>query len=165
MPSNKKLSEVKPMPRGGPRRNKPTSLKILQGTDRPDRVNENEPKPRPVAGERPSGMDYYAKQKWDYLAPRLERLGVLTEIDGDLLEAYCRAYARFRRANLRLEKAAKSDADMDWRKLEISVEKAEHSMRLLAGEFGMSASSRSRLSVNTEQEEDAFEAFLSGNGE
>ncbi len=152
------------MPRGGPRNTKPTSLKVLQGTDRPDRVNENEPKPRPVVGERPPAMDHYARKAWDYLAPKLEKLGVLTEVDTPLFALFCEAYARWERSRRRLAKLKFSDDLVFIRKAEISVENAEKSVRLLAGEFGIGAAARSRMNVNTDQEEDAFEAFLGGSG-
>ena len=152
------------MPRGGPRSNKPTSLKVLHGTARPDRVNENEPKPRPVSGEKPAAMDYYAEKAWDYLAPKLEKLGVLTEIDTLLFAMFCEAYGRWERSRRRLKDTMKAGDNDDIRRVEISVEKAEQSVRLLAGEFGIGAAARSRLSVQGEQEEDAFEAFLKGDG-
>jgi len=151
------------MPRGGPRSNKPTSLKVLHGTARPDRINGDEPKPQPIAGDKPASMDYYAEKAWDYLAPKLEKLGVLTEIDGPLFALFCEAYGRWERARRRLQAAMKTGDNDKIRQAEVSVEKAEQSARLLAGEFGIGAAARSRLSVETEQEEDAFEAFLKGN--
>ena len=135
-----------------PNPKKPTSLKVLEGNPGKRPLSQTEPQPEKVAPGMPPGMDYYAKQKWEELQPKLERLGVLTEIDGDLFEAYCRAYGRYRRANQRLEQLAKSDIEADWRKVEISVEKAESSLRLLANEFGLGPASRAKISVGGDGE-------------
>lgn len=149
------------MPRGGPHNRKPTALKVLRGTDRPDRQPVNEPKPRPIAPEMPAALDRWAKRCWKYNAPILERLGLLTEADRDVFAAYCRAYGRYEKANRRLarvEREHPDDIDVI-RKAEVSVEKAEHAMRLLAGEFGLTPAARGRLSVAPEVNDDD-EAFF-----
>ena len=132
------------MPRGG-HNAKPTPIRELQGTLRPDRTR-NEPTFEPVATlHPPAGLDEFGKQAWRKYAPMLRDKGMLTEADVPALSAFCGAYSRWRRVSLALAKA-KPDAD-NFRSLSMSVERAEHSMRLLANEFGMSPASRSRLDV------------------
>lgn len=156
------------MPRGG-HNAKPLKLKVLQGTARPDRIREGEPKPRPIAPRMPRGLDPFARRAWRRLAPTLERLGLLGEADGEMFTALVRAWARLEGAERRLQQivsAAATGALTDEqagriRRAEISVEKTEHAFRLLAAEFGLTPAARSRLNISTPAtEEDDFEAFL-----
>ena len=137
------------MPRGGPRATKPTELKVLHGTARKDRLPKNEPKPRPTTPSMPDDFDEWSQECWRRNVPILENMRVLTEADADMLEAYCASYSRFKQANARLKRiVAEAGDDMSQiRPAEVSVEKAEHSMRLLAAEFGLTPAARGRLSV------------------
>ena len=67
---------------------KPTNLKILHG-DRKDRININEPKPIPIAPECPEHLNDEAKRIWYEVGGELEKLGLLTAIDGDMFSSYC----------------------------------------------------------------------------
>ncbi len=140
------------MPKGGVRRKKPTALKVLQGTARPDRCPANEPKPKPIAPEPPAWLDRTGKATWRKYAPMLERLGLLTEADGESLAAYCAAVSRYVAATKRLKKVTRENPDdiEAIRKAEISVEKAEQSMRLLSNEFGLTPASRARINLPPE---------------
>ena len=64
---------------------KPTALKVLDGNPRHRPINRSEPRPRPVAPKCPSWLDAEAKREWRRIAPALERIGLLTEIDGTAL--------------------------------------------------------------------------------
>lgn len=143
------------MPKGGHNK-KPTALKVIHGTARADRLKANEPKPTPIAPDPPSWLDRTAKAIWRKYAPMLERLGLLTEADGESLAAYCQAVSRYMAAVKRLKKVAReSPDDIELiRKAEVSVEKAEHSMRLLANEFGLTPAARSRIDVPPEAAKD-----------
>lgn len=145
------------MPKGGCHNKKPTKLKVLQGTARKDRMPANEPQPTPIAPEMPKGLDRYAKQCWQRNVPILERLGLLTEADMEMFISYCQAWSRYCHANKRLKKVLKEADDIEViRRAEVSVEKAEHSVRLLANEFGLSPASRSRLSVEVKNDEEGI---------
>lgn len=153
------------MPRGGDRRSKPTALKLVQGNPGKRPLNDAEPMPNALEDLKPpTGLDRYGKEAWKRNAPALQRLGLLTEADIDALMAYCMAYSRWRHANIALRKV-KPDED-GYRQIAVTVEKAEQVMRLLAGEFGMTPSSRSRLHVASGENEDVdpMEALLSGRG-
>lgn len=73
---------------------KPTALKLLQKTARPDRM-KNEPKPPVRAPSCPTWLHREAKREWRRLSPLLVKLGLLTDLDRSSLSAYCQSYARW----------------------------------------------------------------------
>jgi hypothetical protein len=76
---------------------KPTALKLLQGNPGKRPLNDREPKPA-VGCEMPEfvkGDPLYVAE-WNREAPRLIRLGILTEIDGDILGRVCVLRVKFR---------------------------------------------------------------------
>ena len=76
------------MPSGG-RNKKPTALRLLEGNPGKRPLPANEPKPSPKAPKCPAWLPKEAKRKWKELAPKLGRLGLLTELDGEKLTALC----------------------------------------------------------------------------
>ena len=145
------------MVRGG-RNAKPTSLKLLQGTARPDRVNANEPKPAAADLTVPPGLDTYGRQAWKRWAPLLQGLGILTEVDVDVLALLCDAYSQWRRASRAVRRI--DPTSEAYRKVAVSVEKARDQMRMFATEFGMTPASRSRLQVVAPEAVDEFEEMF-----
>lgn len=150
------------MPRGG-HNAKPTSLHILNGNPGKRPLNTDEPKPAIVPLAIPSHLDRYARYCWRQNAGALQTLGLLTEIDRDLFALYCDAYSQWRTASKSFASLDPIERADTYRKVAVSVEKARDQMRMIAGEFGMSPSSRARLKVAPQQEEDPFESFMSGN--
>lgn len=69
----------------GGRPPKPTQLKVLQGTDRPDRANPAEPKPAGGVPDIPVWLPVKARRYWKQLAPILDDMKVLTSADGTAL--------------------------------------------------------------------------------
>ena len=74
---------------------KPTALRALEGgrsnsLPRPEDVAE--PKPESTAPPVPRELDTRAKKVWKDLAPKLERLGLLTEIDGGAFAILCQSH-------------------------------------------------------------------------
>jgi len=64
----------------------------------------------PVAQEAlpvPRWLKGVARREWQWIAPRLFRYQLLTEIDRVVLETYCQAYARWREAEEHLAEAPK----------------------------------------------------------
>lgn len=81
------------------RRAKPTAAKVLQGTFRQDRAVKDEVKHEEVEDlTAPDWMEGLALVKWNELAVKLKKAGVLTVVDVHNLEAFCTAYATFRKA-------------------------------------------------------------------
>jgi len=143
----------------------PTKLKVLRGTARSDRMPRNEPKPQPIAPSRPAGLSAAARRLWDELAPRLERLGLLTEVDGPMLEALCEAWARYQMAKRRWRRVVRTVDPVAGistiRTAETLLDRAEQSVRHFAAEFGLSPSARAKLDVPNvaDDEEGALEAI------
>lgn len=139
------------MPKGGHNK-KPTVLKLVQGTARPDRVPTNEPKPLPIAPDPPPGLDRYGREAWNRLAPLLERQGLLTEDDAEVFWTFCQTWSQLRKAVRELNRM--NPRDEDYRKVAVTVENARKDLRLLAVEFGLTPAARSRIDLPQAEDED-----------
>ena len=64
------------------RKPKPPAIRLLEGHAGHRPINMDAPKPRPIAPSCPTWLERDAKREWRRVAPALERLGLLTEIDG-----------------------------------------------------------------------------------
>ena len=82
----------------------PTALKIRAGNPGKRPLPTDEPQPMPGRPRCPEWLDPAAKAKWRALVPELERLGLLTRLDGDALAAYCQAWAEVREATRTLRR-------------------------------------------------------------
>ena len=74
------------------RRPKPTALKVLKGV-RSDRINHNEPQPKPGEPVKPESLSGWAGKVWDRLAPVVLAMDVLTVADGDAFATLCELIA------------------------------------------------------------------------
>jgi phage terminase small subunit len=136
------------MPRGGSLR-KPTALKLLEGTARPDRLNPNEPEFDLASGSPPSWLPKKAKEVWQERAVVLLERKVLTEADVELFAKYCIIAAKTRL----MAKATKTD------KVRQFLQLAQQE-RLLAIEFGLTPASRGRVSGdNSKPPKNPWEKF------
>ena len=136
----------------------PTHLKLLQGTFRPDRAQSNEPQP---AAELPPAPDYLnavASREWDRLAPQLYAAGLLTSFDLMALEALCKAYARWRKAEEQVDvegeviQSPRGPVRNPWVLIQ---SKAYEQMTKMLIEFGFTPSARSRVTaIPTDGEND-----------
>lgn len=70
----------------------PSNLKIIQGTDRPDRQKE-EPKPDLEIPNVPPHLSDEGKVEWGRISQDLYTLGLLSRIDRAALAGYCEAWA------------------------------------------------------------------------
>jgi len=143
----------------------PSAEKKRRGTYRADRARR-EPKPRLIAPPCPSWLDPTAQTEWRRVAPELERLELLTELDATALAAYCDSYATWRKAMKVLREkgltfTAKKSGYVGQRP-EVSIgERAILRMRTFCIEFGMTPSARGRMRLPDETpKEDEFEDFL-----
>ena len=80
------------MTRTGPPK-KPTSLKLIQGTFRKDRVSVNEPRPKTAIPPVPEHLSDEAKAEYARVSQDLAQLGLLSRIDRAALAAYCECWA------------------------------------------------------------------------
>ncbi len=155
------------MARRGPKP-MPTSLKLLRGTKRADRLNLNEPRVRAAIPPCPEHLGSEARKEWRRTARELARLGLLTKIDRTALALYCQAWGRWVEAEEALRKygtMVKSPTGFPMQSPYLAVaNKAMEQMRQLLVEFGMSPSSRSRVHAEpSAEEEDPLEQLRRAN--
>ncbi len=127
---------------------KPRALRVLSG-NASHRPLPEEPQPRAILPDRPKGMSARARAVWDDLAPRLQRIDLITEIDGaqfvDLceLQASLEAIRRSRRGKaftVKLKNGPEMAAPLVTLELKVIKE-----LRALRQSFGLAASYRVNL--------------------
>ena len=134
----------------------PTALKLLKGV-RPCRINRNEPKPRPVKPKKPPWLDKIARREWNRIVKLLAPLGLLSEIDGASLGVYCQAFSRLVQAEREIEAdglVLVEDGKTKTNPAVLIAEKAMKTVRTMATEFGMTPSSRSRIPMMPDDEDE-----------
>lgn len=144
----------------------PTKLKVLRGTDRPDRHNEAEPTPEiPDSLKPPAWMKRkVAREAFEQMAARLYRLGLFTELDQFQLELLCQTYAKWREATRRSNvEPLTSHKGGQYMNPSLSAELAlGKRLQAIMTEFGLSPSARTRLTVGEKEPNDPLEDFLKG---
>jgi P27 family predicted phage terminase small subunit len=149
------------MPTG--RKPTPTALKVLRGNPGKRPLPENEPTPKGEAVA-PEWLSPSAALHWPVVARQLESSGVLTSMDAQALALYCEAFARWQDANGLL---AKTGLVVPGQKGMLTQNPAVHianaafdQMRRMLIEFGMTPSSRSRVSKVPTGQADQYAAFV-----
>lgn len=150
--------------KGRPR--KPTELKLLDGSYRADRSPQNEPKPDKIAPSCPSALDTGARREWKRLEKALEALGLLTELDRAAFASYCILWSRQEKIASELKKIDKKLAKLpDFSLIRSQLETKQEALLLeqrkgmpnlksFIAELGLSATSRGRISLPGQSEED-----------
>lgn len=156
---------------GRPR--KPTALHVLEGTDRPDRTNRNEPTPTLTDDKPPVWLKGRGRKGWRWIAPVVADMKILTDADKAALALLCDALGDYtecqealRRDGRFYETLTKLGERMI--KPHPAVAQASDAWRRAARmmvEFGMTPSARSRVKAAAEKEVDPFEAFLQGSSD
>ena len=124
-------------------RPKPTTLKLIEGNPGKRPLPENEPTPYPKAPECPDDIDSGAQDVWKRLGPKLERLGLLTETDGDLFSMLCQIRSRLVWIHQEIDKG-----DEKKRSFLLKEERLYSALlRQYATEFGLSPRGRVGLTV------------------
>src|SRR5579864_2345692 len=90
------------------RRPKPMAIHRLNGNPRhfsQAELNEDDnPQPKLVPPEMPKGLSKGARREFKRIVPMLEAIGVLSEVDGRALAAYCDAAAMVEQATKEIAK-------------------------------------------------------------
>ena len=137
---------------------KPTLLKILAGNPGKRPLNADEPQPERTAPLCPEWLNDSAKTFWSDIAPKLTRLGVLTEIDGEALTALCLALADLKNAQEQIKKVGyivKTPSGYAQPNPFVGISNlALKQIRSLLQEFGMTPSARSRVLMQAGFKED-----------
>lgn len=137
----------------------PTPIRLATGNPGKRPINDAEPVPDALDDlTPPSSLDAYGKECWKRNAATLNGMGVLTAADVDLLTIYCDAYSQWRHSSIAVRKI--KPGDEEYRKVAVTVEKARDQMRLIAGELGLSPSSRGRLTVRRQEDKSEMEGLL-----
>ena len=74
------------------------AIKELEDNPGKRKLNEGEPRPDRKAPACPKWLEDDAKKEWRRLSKKMERLGILTEVDMAAFAGYCQAYARWKAA-------------------------------------------------------------------
>ena len=145
---------------------KPTALKRLAGNPGKRRLSDREPQPERTLPAMPRGLRRRAKKFWQEHSEKLDRLGVLTEVDGPAFtmmaihyETAWDAYQQIKQDGLLLED--KNDVARKHPLLQVMRENSAAFLRY-AAHFGLTPSARSRLEIGEPPDQDDYEAFLNG---
>ena len=127
---------------------KPTVVKKFEGDRGKRPLPDNEPTPYPKAPACPDNLDDGARGFWGSIGPKLEKLGLLTEVDGDAFSILCSIRSRLDWVWGEL-KGLGSDDDSKKRRAFLMKEERLYSTlyRQYAGEFGLSPRGRVGLTV------------------
>ena len=148
----------------------PTALKLVTGNPGKRALNKKEPKLAPGIPRMPAHLSPRAKAAWKKLTKLLKDMGVLTLADGLALERLCDVYAEILELRDEIKKNGRTyqsikiigenvdDETQEFTQVEQMLMKANPAVQMLADadrrfkgylvEFGLTPSSRSKISVN-----------------
>lgn len=139
----------------------PTSLKLLHGERRPQRLNAAEPIPPSGHPMRPDDLGAEATAVWERVL-RDQAPGVITAADTDILRAYCEAVAEYLKA-VRLYATAgpliRRRGGAVPNPLHRITRDQRDQIRFLGRELGLTPSSRTSLQ-GERSAPDTFEEYL-----
>lgn len=152
-------------PRG--RKPKPSHLKILDGNTgrRPKKSQEDRsPRPRPTAPEPPKALSAEARAEWGRVVPELDRIGMLTVVDRAALVVYCETWSTYVRAQADVKRrgvlvTGYRGSRVKNPALQIARDAAQL-VRAMCSEFGLTPSSRGRMSVPEANEDDELDSQI-----
>jgi P27 family predicted phage terminase small subunit len=116
----------------------------------------------------PAWLSDEAKRKWRAIVPELDRLGLLTLLDGEVLAVYCQAWAEYRLATETLAKEGRVITGANGSKKPhpcvAQQRTAARALKDFAALLGLDPLSRTRLEVEPAGEApDELELFLDEN--
>jgi P27 family predicted phage terminase small subunit len=129
---------------------KPTAIKIQEGNPGHRPLNKHEPKFTGIP-TCPQHLTKVARKEWRRVTKELSAAGLLSAVDRAALAVYCSAWARWIYAD---ELASKSEVirtkagNIILNPLRSTANRAEEIMLKAAVEFGMTPSSRSRVTAD-----------------
>lgn len=150
------------------RKPKPTNLKVLEGNPGKRALNKREPAPKAKLPTCPKWLEPEAKKEWTRMGKKLLNLGVLSEIDTAAFAGYCQAFARWKEAEEFISLHGtifKTPSGYIQQVPQVAIAKSY--LKIMQGfcsEFGLTPSSRSRVSANDASDSgtDPMEAILRG---
>lgn len=141
----------------------PTALKVVRGNPGGRPLPENEPTPVGDA-EMPEWLSPAAAKHWPIVAKQLKDAGVLTSMDGSALALYCEAFSRYLHATQQISKfgpVVKAPSGFPVQSPFLAIaNKAHEQMTKLLVEFGMTPSSRTKVTKAPSGEGDEYAGFV-----
>ena len=147
-------------------RKKPTKLKKLQGTDRKDRQPNNEMMPIEVSSLEPSVtlVNKFADDIWIKLTRNLSAIGMLNEIDQELLMAYCNEMGIYFDCMQKVKEEgyliiSPANGEIIGNYLKIGNTALANSIKL-SDKFGFNPAARTKIEMPSKPKEDSFGDLL-----
>ena len=133
---------------------KPTALEIAQGRPGHRPINKREAKPDPTMPHMPPNLCHAAKAEWKRIARRLYKAGLFTYVDRAMLSAYCQTYGRWVEAEFMIDETGglvfeTPNGFMAKNPYVTIAKEARKDLIVMAREFGLTPSARSRIQVDT----------------
>ena len=148
--------------RGRPR--KPTAIKVLEGNPGKRPLNINEPV-YSGSPEMPNWLNKEAKLEWNRIVPELDGVGLLQRVDLAMISGYCQAWGLYIEAEKILQEKGRyydipkytKEGELSYTFLQVRPEVATSNTAMtqiikFCQEFGLSPSSRTRLTVAKEKQ-------------
>lgn len=150
------------------RKKVPTHLKIVRGSLRKSREVDNQPEPEKGKPEIRVWLTDRAQKHWKVLSEVLENMGVLTVADGDALALMCDAYAEYLEAREQVDKEGMTyettnqsgDIMIRAHPAVAIASDAWRRVRAMQTEFGLTPSSRGKISTGKKKDGDPFDELL-----
>lgn len=131
---------------------KPTAHYKVYGDAHPERHADREYEPRPEGDAvQLAELDDEEREAWNFLWPRLTKLGLATELDSHELTSMCQWWAKY-------QKYMRS-ADDDYRNHNMAIS-AYKQFRTIAAKFGMTPVDRVGLKGNAPTIDDEIAALI-----
>lgn len=128
---------------------RPTALKLLHGERHKDRINTDEPTPRPVLPELPDDVSDEVRAVWDETLAELEAMDLACAADAAALRCFCEAVVVHRKASAELASTPLLTITAQGnliRNPALPVQRdAANTIRMFAQEFGLTPSARSGI--------------------
>lgn len=148
----------------------PANLHILHGTHRGDR-HDGGVQVESINPDPPEELPEEARDEWLRIAPILSKHNLLSSLDLTALEMYCRVYARWLKAERKLEAedalVFKTQTGYQAHSAYLNVANmCIKQMQSIMGEFGMTPATRARMKeiAKQPQQQGLFDDFLKRKG-
>lgn len=147
------------------RRPLPTSWKVMTGNPGKRPLPDAEPQAAVELPEPPTDLDEEALEEWKRVGELLVRNKIITALDRTALEAYCRLYSRWRKAERKVQElgeVVKSPSGYPIQNPYLGVaSRALDQLRSYLIEFGLTPAARSKVRVAfVGQSNDGRQAFF-----
>lgn len=146
------------------RKPKPTETKKLEGNPGKRAINDKEPKPKVVIPDVPEHLQGEARAEYKRISVELSTLKIITNLDRAALVSYCQAWGDYVKACQKIKTEGEvitSDKGNLYQNPWVGIKTgAIDRMLRISAEFGMTPSSRTRLKVESESEDDEVKKML-----